>query len=245
MDNSTRRGPRDAARLVSVRKIYGGTDADVVALAGVTADLEAAGRQTQRPAPWRAREVAGSGELRVRPDLDDASELLDAKPKAAYKPRLDELGAGLEEAERCHDPGRAAGAGAERDFLVGEQARAVGLGGRNRRASHAERARLNVARAIRAAMDGQSRPHQPAPVRHLSSAIRTSRYCSYTPDPPRSPGNCDLAGRLRRAGEQRCTPVERTRRSQRAIPDRQQAPGRAADGRSRQRVWRTNRRRGL
>jgi hypothetical protein len=38
------------------------------------------------------------------------------------------------------------------DFLVAELARAVGLGGRDRRAaSHAERARLNATRAIRAA----------------------------------------------------------------------------------------------
>jgi len=123
------------------------------------------------------------GELRVRRDLGDAGELLDAGAKAAYKARLDQLAAELAEAERFNDPGRAAAATAERDFLVGELARAVGLGGRDRRAaSHAERARLNVTRAIRAAMANLARAN-PALGRHLSATIRTGRYCSYTPDP--------------------------------------------------------------
>jgi hypothetical protein len=147
------------------------------------ADLEAAGRQASRPARPGVRNGAGTGELPVRPDPGDAGELLDARAKAAYKARLDELAAELEEADRCHDPGRAAKASAERDFLVRELARAVGLGGRDRRAaSHAERARLNVTRAIRAAMANLARAN-PSLGRHLSATIRTGRYCSYTPDP--------------------------------------------------------------
>ena len=146
-------------------------------------DLEAAGGQRARPAPSGVRDGAGPGELRVRPDLGDAGELLDAQAKAAYKARLDELEAELEEAEGFNDPGRAATAAAERDFLVDELARAVGLGGRDRRAaSHAERARLNVTRAIRAAMANLARANPPLG-RHLSATIRTGRYCSYTPDP--------------------------------------------------------------
>jgi NAD(P)-dependent dehydrogenase (short-subunit alcohol dehydrogenase family) len=145
-------------------------------------DLAAAGSPAARPAPG-VRGGAGPGELRVRPDLGDAGELLDARAKAAYQARLDELAGELEEAERFHDAGRAATAGAERDFLVGELARAVGLGGRDRRAaSHAERARLNVTRAIRAAMANLARANPPLG-RHLAATIRTGRYCSYTPDP--------------------------------------------------------------
>jgi hypothetical protein len=145
--------------------------------------LEAAGRRAARPAPPGARNGAGADRLPVRPDLGDAGELLDALAKAAYKARLDELAAELEEAGRCNDPGRAARAGAERDFLVGELARAVGLGGRDRRAaSHAERARLNVTRAIRAAIANLARA-DPALGRHLAATVRTGRYCSYTPDP--------------------------------------------------------------
>ena len=64
-----------------------------------------------------------------------------------------------------------------------ELARAVGLGGRDRRAAaHAERARLNATRAIRAAIANVARVH-PSLGRHLASTIRTGRYCSYTPDP--------------------------------------------------------------
>jgi hypothetical protein len=66
---------------------------------------------------------------------------------------------------------------------VAELARAVGLGGRDRRAaSHAERARLNVTRAIRSAMANLARAN-PTLGEHLSRTVRTGRYCSYTPDP--------------------------------------------------------------
>jgi non-specific serine/threonine protein kinase len=89
----------------------------------------------------------------------------------------------MEEAEAFHDPVRAAKARVELDLLVGELARAVGLGGRDRRAaSHAERARLNVTRAIRAAMANLALDN-PSVGRHLAATIRTGRYCSYTPDP--------------------------------------------------------------
>jgi hypothetical protein len=154
-------------------------------------DLGVADGQTQQPAPSAGRDPAGTGELAVRPDLGDAGELLDATAKAAYKARLGELAAELEEAERFSDPGRTATAVAEREFLVRELARAVGLGGRDRRAaSHAERARLNVTRAIRTAMANLARAN-PALGRHLAATIRTGRYCSYTPD-PRAPITWEL-----------------------------------------------------
>jgi hypothetical protein len=109
--------------------------------------------------------------------------LLDATAKAAYRARLGELRAELEEAEGFNDPARAAKARQEMDFLVGELARAVGLIGRDRRAaSHAERARLNATRAIRAAIANLARAN-PALGRHLAATIRTGRYCAYTPDP--------------------------------------------------------------
>jgi catechol 2,3-dioxygenase-like lactoylglutathione lyase family enzyme len=141
-------------------------------------DLEAA---QSRPSPAAVR--AGGGELAVRPDLGDAGALLDATAKAAYRTRLADLRAELEEAEGCNDPARAAKARQELDFLVAELARAVGLGGRDRRAaSHAERARLNVTRAIRAAVANLARVN-PALGRHLAVTIRTGRYCAYLPDP--------------------------------------------------------------
>jgi hypothetical protein len=145
-------------------------------------ELEGADRQTG-PAAVVPGGRAGAGELQVRPDLGDAGALLDATAKAAYQARLAELGAELEAAEAGNDPARAAWARGEREFLVAELARAVGLGGRDRRAAaHAERARLNVTRAIRAAMANLARAN-PSLGRHLAATIRTGRYCAYTPDP--------------------------------------------------------------
>jgi tetratricopeptide (TPR) repeat protein len=143
-------------------------------------DLESA----DSPAALRTTTARGrSDDLETRADLGDAGELLDATAKAAYQSRIEELRAELEEAEGFNDPARAAKARVELDFLVAELARAVGLGGRDRRAAgHAERARLNATRAIRAAIANLARVH-PSLGRHLVSTIRTGRYCSYTPDP--------------------------------------------------------------
>ena len=80
------------------------------------------------------------------------------------------------------DSERAAQAEAERDFLVRELARAVGLGGRDRRAgSVSERARVSVTRAVRQAM-ARIREHNAPLGEHLDRAIRTGTYCAYLPD---------------------------------------------------------------
>jgi len=58
-------------------------------------------------------------------------------------------------------------------FLTGQLAAAVGLGGRDRRAgSAAERARVNITRAIRAAL-ARIRAHSPALAGHLDATIHT------------------------------------------------------------------------
>ena len=144
-------------------------------------DLEAEEDRVGRSPSVRGARPGSDG-VEVRPDLGDAGEMLDATAKAAYRSRLEDLQADLEEAESFNDPARAAKAREEIDFIANELARAVGLGGRDRRAaSHAERARLNVTRAIHAAMRNLAREN-PALGRHLDSTIRTGRYCSYTPD---------------------------------------------------------------
>jgi tetratricopeptide (TPR) repeat protein len=148
-----------------------------------TVDLEAADRPAAPPVPVGSPGRAEGDQLAVRADLGDAGALLDAPAKAAYQARLGELRVELEEAEGANDPVGAARARAELEFLVGELARAVGLGGRDRRAAaHAERARLNVTRAIRAAVANLARAN-PALGRHLAATVRTGRYCAYTPDP--------------------------------------------------------------
>jgi hypothetical protein len=123
--------------------------------------------------------------------LGDAGEMLDARAKDAYGRRLAEIEDDLEQAHALGDTERAAQADAERDFLVRELSRAVGLGGRDRRASSAsERARVGVTRAVRQAI-GRVGEHHPQLGEHLNRAIRTGTYCAYLPD-PRAPAGWRL-----------------------------------------------------
>ena len=147
-------------------------------------ELEAGESDVPLPELVAAGHVSGSAELDgSRPDLGDAGAMLDAQAKAEYKARIDDLRDELDEAERFNDSGRATRAQEELDVLTNELARAVGLGGRDRRAaSHAERARLNVTRAIRSSLRTLERAH-PSLAEHLAATVHTGRYCSYTPDP--------------------------------------------------------------
>jgi tetratricopeptide (TPR) repeat protein len=125
--------------------------------------------------------AAEGGESKVAPG--DAGEHLDERAKQAYRRRLEEIDDDIEQARTLGDAERAAQAEAERDFLVRELSRAVGLGGRDRRASSAsERARAAVTRAIRQAM-ARIGEHHPPLGEHLDRAIRTGTYCAYLPDP--------------------------------------------------------------
>ena len=132
----------------------------------------------------RHRGVADAGQPGAPvPDAGDGGELLDARAKASYRRRLTEIEDDLREALAFGDSSRAAQAEAERDFLMRELSRAVGLGGRDRRAgSQAERARVSVTRAVRQAMARISAHHPPLGV-HLERSIRTGTYCAYLPDP--------------------------------------------------------------
>jgi hypothetical protein len=115
--------------------------------------------------------------------IGDAGEMLDEQAKNAYRRRLAEIEDDIEQARALGDPERAAQADAERDFLVRELARAVGLGGRDRRAASAsERARVGVTRAVRQAM-ARIGEHDPQLGEHLNRAIRTGTSCAYLPDP--------------------------------------------------------------
>jgi tetratricopeptide (TPR) repeat protein len=113
----------------------------------------------------------------------DAGEALDAAARAAYKRRLADLREELAEAEERGDIGRAERLREEMGVLASELARALGLGGRVRRSgSDAERARLNVGRAIGAAV---RRIAADCPVlgSHLARSVHTGLFCSYQPDP--------------------------------------------------------------
>jgi len=120
-----------------------------------------------------------------RVPASDAGPVLDPAAKAAYKRRLAELGAEVDEAERANDPGREARARAELDVLARELAAAVGLGGRDRRAaSDAERARLAITQRVKAAIKRIAGLH-PGLGRHLATSVRTGTFCVYSPDTAR------------------------------------------------------------
>lgn len=124
----------------------------------------------------------GAGRVNTSPADGDAGELLDPQAKAAYRRRLTEIDEDLAEAHALGDPARAAQGEVERDLLVRELSRAVGLGGRNRRAgSSAERARSAVTRAMRHAL-ARIRTHHAPLGDHLDRTIRTGTYCVYLPD---------------------------------------------------------------
>jgi tetratricopeptide (TPR) repeat protein len=114
--------------------------------------------------------------------LGDAGEMLDERAKNAYRRRLAEIEDDIDEARATGDAERAAQADAERDFLVRELSRAVGLGGRDRRgASASERARVSVTRAVRQAI-ARIGEHDPVLGEHLNRTIHTGTYCAYLPD---------------------------------------------------------------
>jgi len=115
--------------------------------------------------------------------LGDAGEMLDERAKSAYRRRLAEIEDDIEQARALDDAEREAQADAERDFLVRELARAVGLGGRDRRSGSAsERARVGVTRAVRQSI-ARIGQHHPQLGEHLRRSVRTGTYCAYAPDP--------------------------------------------------------------
>ena len=138
-------------------------------------------------APGPAIRAATRGELEeagigYSTGFGDAGEMLDDAAKSAYRRRLEELDESIAEAERYNDIGRAAQLGEERDALIDELARSVGLGGRDRRAaSNSERARVNVTRAIRSAIRRIGEV-DPASGRYLDATIVTGTYCVFEPE---------------------------------------------------------------
>jgi hypothetical protein len=111
-----------------------------------------------------------------------ADAILDATAKAAYRRRIGQLDEEIDQAQSWHDPERLARLQDERDALVHEITAAFGLGGRPRRlGSQAERARLNVTRAIRTAIRNIAE-QAPALGAHLDATVSTGARCRY--DPP-------------------------------------------------------------
>jgi predicted ATPase len=125
--------------------------------------------------PASATQLAGLGAP------GGADPVLDDRARAAYKARLAELDEDIDDATIGNDFERAARAAAERDALIGELTRALGLGGRSRRlGDDAERARKAVTARIYHAID-RLEPYHRELAAHLRSAIRTGTACTYQP----------------------------------------------------------------
>ena len=114
-------------------------------------------------------------------DTGDAGEQLDARARGEYRARIESLREELAEAEANSDLGRAEHCRQELELLGRELARAVGLGGRDRKsAAAAERARVNVQRRLRDAI--RRIGEQDAELeKHLNWAVKTGTFCSYDP----------------------------------------------------------------
>lgn len=131
--------------------------------------------------PLAAIDLVGAGGPVV--EESGLGELADRQALAAYRQRLEDLGAELVEAEDWADAGRIEAARAERDALLDELSRATGLGGRARTTgSSQERARVAVKKAITTAISRIETVDEPL-ARHLRAAVQTGLTCSYEPDP--------------------------------------------------------------
>jgi pimeloyl-ACP methyl ester carboxylesterase len=113
--------------------------------------------------------------------LGDAGAMLDAEARQGYQRRIVELREELAEADLHNDSGRASRLRWELEYLGDQIAAAVGLRGRDRKAaSHRERARLMVTKAIKAAI-AKVRASNAALGRHLATCVKTGNFCTYDP----------------------------------------------------------------
>ncbi len=176
---------RDAKGLVHVARLLAAPHVEFHALDLVGGVISGRGQA--------AAVAVGAGiEVRARGE-GDAGPALDNQAKAAYRARVGKLQEEIDEAESFNDPERAARARDELAFVARELAGAVGLHGRDRKTgSDAERARVNVTRAIRTALKRVAE-HDPALGRRLDGEIRTGTFCVYEPPPGEAPA-WDLEG---------------------------------------------------
>jgi tetratricopeptide (TPR) repeat protein len=113
----------------------------------------------------------------------DAGPVLDTQAKQQYRRVIAQLREELDELHQRGDQERGATIERDLEFVTRELIHAVKLGGRDRHAgSVAERARLNVTRAIRAAIQRISEHHSELG-QLLGNDIRTGGFCSYVPNP--------------------------------------------------------------
>jgi len=124
-------------------------------------------------------ELANAAAAEELPVEGDAGELLDLRARSAYRARVKALEPMIAEAERTGAGERARTARAELDFIATELARAVGLGGRLRRAgSRSERLRQSVTKRVREAIQ-RIADQDPEVGGYLGQQVRTGVYCCF------------------------------------------------------------------
>ncbi|MBJ7594169.1 MAG: AAA family ATPase [Candidatus Dormibacteraeota bacterium] len=112
-----------------------------------------------------------------------AGELIDDEARRAYRARMVELHEAIEDAEAWGKADQAGAMREELEFITHELGRALGLGGRARVAgSTSERARLNVTRAVKSAVQ-RIATIDPGLAAHLEGTVHTGNVCLYSPDP--------------------------------------------------------------
>ncbi len=135
---------------------------------------------TERHALDLVDAVEGVGATNRR-DLGTAGPAADTAARADYRHKIEQLRAEIDDALAAHALDRAEALQGEIDALVAHLSAAFGLGGKNRQAgSAAEKARVNVTRALRTAIGAVSAV-APEAGRSLDRDIRTGTYCAYVP----------------------------------------------------------------
>ena len=116
---------------------------------------------------------------------EGASGFIDRQALAAYRKRLSEIDAELDEFGQWRDAARSQQLEEERDALLAEVRAATGLGGRARQAGGtAERARIAVRKAVAAAIERIAQVDSGLG-RLLRDCVHTGARCVYEPDPTR------------------------------------------------------------
>ncbi len=120
-----------------------------------------------------------SGDETTSVPESSAGEVIDEKARRAYRERLAELQEAIAEAEGRANAARAAKLEREKDAILAELARAVGLGGRARQAGSAtERARVNVQRRLRDAIARIAEVDADVG-RFFDRSVRTGTFCCF------------------------------------------------------------------
>lgn len=110
--------------------------------------------------------------------------LLDVTAREQYRQRAEELKADIDDAERCADLGRAAGARDELEVLVAELEHATGLAGRQRVFTDTpERARTSVRKALRRALNAVAAADEEL-AHQLETRLITGTRCTFVSQPP-------------------------------------------------------------